>query len=445
MNNQISLHNGMLAIAGTIAILAGLTFNAYLMTTYAEGLGVWMQGGMALLGVVLDTIKIAFIVLFFTVLLPTGQYGKAFFVFCFTVLLIALSLFSGFGAQINVLTSSEKALIEGSQAKVMAQSNLSNAQETLQSLSGASGLNVAELQGKMDALLNSKPLNSRGTQVSSSLGSLTSNCSNTSTWYYRYCADYPNLKKQLNEASQYQTAKQSVKDAEKSVLSVGTLQGDIEQIATNPVFLYASNLTGYTPKQVKTFVANLISFLLEFVGTLALIVSGAGRKQIITESTGYDTSPSVAYVAKGKPYQFNNRSQNSELGSLNSGFDSDMIGAKMPISEQSFEAKMPISDNEAMDTEKPVKSQARRSKGTPDTNTSGEGSKRYHFVRKQVKNGSLKPSLYALTKVKYGGVSISKPTAIAYQLAMAKEGLIEQTKARNGKQTFRLKVAEVSA
>jgi len=63
MNNQISLHNGMLAIAGTIAILAGLTFNAYLMTTYAEGLGIWMQAGMALLGVVLDTIKIAFIVL----------------------------------------------------------------------------------------------------------------------------------------------------------------------------------------------------------------------------------------------------------------------------------------------------------------------------------------------------------------------------------------------
>jgi len=352
--------------------------------------------------------------------------------------LVALSLFSGFGAQINVLTNSEKALIEGSQAKVMAQSNLNDAQATLQSLSGASGLNVAELQAQMDALLNSKPLNSKGTQVSSSLGSLTSNCSNTSTWYYRYCADYPNLKKQLNEASQYQTAKQSVKDAEQSVLSVGSLQGDIEQIATNPVFIYASQLTGYTPRQIKSFVANLISFLLEFVGTLALIVSGAGRKQVITESAGYDASPSMAYVAKGKPYHFNNRSKNSALGSLNSGFNNDTIGAKMPISEQSFEAKMPISDNKEMDTEKPVKSQARRSKGTPDTNTSGEGSKRYHFVRKQVKMGVLKPSLYALTKVKYGGVSISKPTAIAYQQAMAKEGLIVQTTSRNGKPTYKL-------
>jgi len=125
--------------------------------------------------------------------------------------------------------------------------------------------------------------------------------------------------------------------------------------------------------------------------------------------------------------------KNSELDSLNSDFDS-------PLNETLIGVKTPISKNDA---DQPIKTRSHRTKGTPDTDTKGQANKRYEHVKKLVKTGQLKPSLYALTRLKYGGVSISKDVAKSYQQAMLAEGIIMQTTARNGKMTFKL--AEVTA
>jgi len=452
-NNSFAIgnYNGFLAIAGAVAIIAGMVFNAYLFTTYADGLPVYIQSAMAGLGVVLDVIKISLIVIIFTILIPTGKYSLAGFAGLFALLLTGLSLFSGFGAQVNVLSNSESAMIEKSQVKLLAQKNYENAQSKLDSLQHAAGLNSIAIQNEIDTLLNSYPMNSNGRQVKSTLGDLTGNCSNTGTWYYRYCSNYPNLQSSLQDALLYDAAKNELAEKENRLLTVGSVASDSD-IGINPVFAYASHITGYDAKTIKSFIGSLISLILEFIGTLAILVANYTKR--VVSGGAYTEYPMVFNANKGDltaDYQVLIGNLSEQIKSLESRISAPQshfkVQAVQPtllsgkggvhnddhpteIDDDSTGENL-IEKSKIVQAKQPVMTRA-------DSGVNGDNSSRYKAVKKAVLTGKIKPTLQAIMAFKHGGLTCNRDIAKRFQNAMAAEGIIERYRLSNGKQSYRI-------
>jgi hypothetical protein len=82
-----------------------------------------------------------------------------------------------------------------------------------------------------------------------------------------------------------------------------------------------------------------------------------------------------------------------------------------------------------------------RISGTPDTDIRGRNSRRYKWVKNRILNGTVNPSINALSQLKFGGVKMGKETAQKYLEAMLEEGIVELYRLSNGKMSYRLKIS----
>jgi len=365
------------------------------------------------------------------------------FCFIFYVILSGISLSAGWGFGLKATQNGENERLQGSMAMQSIQGQVASAESKAEQYSQYANINSGALQSKL-AVLEGELKGLQGDLAQCPRNWLTKCVRPTRAKIEAKQAEIMPIKQQLEGYTAYQgaMAHKTQLFSDMSNLDSSALQTEI----VHPLFIAVGDLFDVDPRQAKQGLL-LVSFIvLELLGSLFFAIGmmfkgGSNGSQLSTDFS----APSIAYVAKktvdkGNPYQVTNRFKNSELGSLNSGFDSPLNETlnrvKTPRNDNEFEVKTPISDP-------PVKNRSHRAKGTPDTDTKGQANKRYEHVKKLVKSGQLKPSLYALTRLKYGGVSISKDVAKSYQQAMLAEGIIVQTAARNGKMTFKL--AEVTA
>jgi len=393
------------------------------------------------IGVALDFSKIVCLLLAVFLWFRAGRMVFGTLCFIFYVILSGISLSAGWGFSLKATQNGENERLKNSFAYTTAQSQIKAIDTRASEYSGFAAIDVQSIKSRVASL-------------ESEIATLQSDLAKCPRNYFTACINPKKqaisekqallapLNKQLNGYNAYQGALQQKSDILATLSSADSKAFQNEIV--HPLFVATGNLFNVDPEQAKQ-VLLLVSFVtIELLGSLffaiGLMFSGGGN----AISDMPFSAPQTAYmpskgIGKPNPYELQNQLKNRNTARLNENLNERLNGAESPRSENVDEVKTPRSIDRSNAVKQPVNAHKARSKGSADTLTSGQGSKRYEHVKQLVNTGQIKPSLYALTKVKYASVTLSKDVAREYQKAMLAEGIIEQTPARNGKLTYRLK------
>ena len=357
--------------------------------------------------------------------------------FIFYVILSCISLSAGWGFGLKSTANGENERLQGSMAMQSLQSQVSNAESKASEYAQFAHIDKAAIVSKLSTL-KAELKGLQGDLRQCPRNFLTHCIRPTRAKIDAKQVEITPLQNQLNGYTQYTGAV-----THKTALfnDMGSLDSSSMASVIHPLFVATGDLFNVSPREAKQGLL-LISFIvLEMLGSLFFAVglmfgNGTSYAPVMAQSNpmGFTPQPANARANSANKPSFgfiDTNNQPVDLTGLNRKNGND--------AEDTILSKSTIS---AMDTDKPILSkstispQRKRTRGTPDSNTSGAASKRYAHVKSLVKNGTLNPTIYALTKVDFGGVKISRPVAIEYQKAMLAEGVIQNSKSRNGKPSF---------
>jgi len=262
---NIALRAG-LTITGLIFIILGMSLNQIFYYSLASDVTVY-QFAYSAIGIGLDASKVlallltaAFISSGIALMVITG-----FFTFTLYLSLAAISLIAGWGFSLVVAENYEASKMQASAQYQLALSNQEMANDKLNQLAQHATLNLTELENAAQTELSKQVQNSSGANAGT-LAQRTSNCTNTSTYYYRYCTPYNELQAKIQNAQAYQAAINAKQLATQEMANI-----DANGLATStvhPVFIGMASMgiLGNTPELAK-YRFTFISFtLIEIIG-----------------------------------------------------------------------------------------------------------------------------------------------------------------------------------
>jgi len=255
-----------LTLIGFLFIILGIALNQIFYYSLA-GDATLYQFAYSAIGIGLDVSKVLALMLA-AALIATGialMVIAGAIAFALYLFLASISLTAGWGFSLVVAENYETTKQQSSAQYQLAQSNLETAIATANNLAQYSTLNLANLESQAQVELSKSVQNSSGKNAGT-LATRTTDCTNTTTYYYRYCDKYNQLQAQIEQAKQYQTALAAKQAAQTDMATI-----DSSGIATSvlhPVFIGMSKLgiLGDTPEMAKYRFLFISFSLIEFIG-----------------------------------------------------------------------------------------------------------------------------------------------------------------------------------
>lgn len=264
-NMSIGLRIGLTAI-GFLFIILGMALNQIFYYSLA-GDAMLYQFAYSAIGIGLDASKVLALMLA-AVLIATGAAFMVIAGMVSMLLYICLALISltaGWGFSLVVAENYETAKQQSSIQYQTAMSDYEAAKANLLSLAVYSNLNISSLEHQAKLELAKQIQNSSGVNAGT-LDSRTNSCTNTSTYYYQFCAKYNQIQAQIKQTKQYQSALEQKSQAQNELSSINN-----DGLATSimhPVFIGMAKLgiLGATPEMAKYRFLFISFSLIEFIG-----------------------------------------------------------------------------------------------------------------------------------------------------------------------------------
>lgn len=262
---SIGLRAG-LTIIGLIFIILGMSLNQIFYYSLASDVTVY-QFAYSAIGIGLDASKVLALLLT-AAFISSGialMVIVGFFTFTLYLSLAAISLIAGWGFSLVVAENYEATKTQASAQYQLALSNQEMANDKLNQLAQYASLNLTELESAAQSELSKQVQNANGVN-SGTLAQRTNDCTNTSTFYYKYCAQYNELQTQIQQAQAYQAAVNSKQFAAQEMANIDA--NGLAASTVHPVFvgMASMGILGNTPELAK-YRFTFISFtLIEIIG-----------------------------------------------------------------------------------------------------------------------------------------------------------------------------------
>ena len=255
-------------VVGFVALVISLGANFMLYVSFSdEGIDRIIYGSMGLL---FDFTKVMALPAA-AVLWVYRSPILSFIAVLFWITLTGISIGAGFGYMAKVQDEQQQRNTMQSEQYEIAKQSYQDKLNKADGLAVYSTMNRAEIESKMQAILDAPATNSIGSVVGS-VGEWSNNCTKAGSYYYdKYCVKYNELKKQLQGVSQYEAVIAS-KESAATELSTVAASGVVASASIHPLFRYAETLTGYPAATIRVWLLIVSSITCELIASFFLYV-----------------------------------------------------------------------------------------------------------------------------------------------------------------------------
>jgi len=272
-----------LIIIGFFFIGLGIALNQIFYNSLAGDVATY-QLAYSAIGIGLDISKVVALMLG-AALITTGAV-LSIFAGCVSlalyVVLASISLTAGWGFSLVVAENYETSRQQSTMQYQLATNSLEQSTATLSQLAAFSAINGVSIQSQIDNELSKRVQNISGSNAGT-LAARTANCTNTGTFYFKYCTEYLALNSKLDNYNQYQTALAAKTLAQTDMVAMDSVGASSEVAHPAFVGLSSMGILGATPEIAK-YRFLLISFsAIEFIGAIFFVIGAMfGTRQQMT-------------------------------------------------------------------------------------------------------------------------------------------------------------------